>query len=361
MKFTIDRDALKNVMPTLARVAKGNRIHPMLSHVRVGASDIGVELTSTDLETAVRFTVTAEIETQGLVLINAEKLAQIVSTAPAGLILIESDENRRAHVTTGAAKYIISGLSPNEYPAMGFDCEDSVTVDGAQFARAIESVGFAASRDASRFNLNAVQIVPTDAGSRLTATDGHRLARCTSPVKLFEEHILVPMSGIAQLARALERQGEVRIGSLNRTLLLATETMAMSVRLIDGDYPNADRVIPSGEPRAITTVSRSDILAALERVTVFTSDKNKGITMNVGRDSAELLAVHPDLGSANDSVQVESTGEWQAIVNSVYLHDALDAFREDTVQIEWHGDGSPMVLRAPGNESYFNLVMPMRN
>lgn len=365
MKFRVEHSALKTTIPALARVAKrAVRVTPVLDYILLRASGASVTATSTDLETAILFTMPAQVEVEGAALVKAEKLSQIVSVIQPGPIEFDTDqESWRAKISIESTDYNLAGLCPDEYPDVNLECDEWITIEANTLTAAIDAVAFAASDDDSRFHLNGVYIEPAPTGAVFVATDGHRLAWHPTSLKLGEAALLVPSKAITELRKILDGMGgEIQVGKADKLLLISTDTSRMSVRCLDGNYPDYRKVIPS-ECKQTATIERSELVAALKRVAVLSTDRNKGITMNVTPTNIEIQAIHPDVGTARDAIGCvvnEGNDGWNAIINVYYLQEALNAFDAEKIKIEWSCDGAPIVLRAPDAGKYFNLVMPMR-
>jgi DNA polymerase-3 subunit beta len=177
----------------------------------------------------------------------------------------------------------------------------------------------------------------------------------------FTSKVLVPKKGLQELRRLLENlKGEILVGFEEKNLLVKTAQFMMTVRLIDGDYPDYRKVIPAASDR-IVKANRANFAQSLRKVAVLTSERNRGINIQVNPGRMEVTASHPDLGTARDVIEVEYQGEeFLVIVNVAYLMESLAVIDTEAVSIEYHKDGAPIVIRPDPAKDYFNLVMPMR-
>lgn len=226
----------------------------------------------------------------------------------------------------------------------------------------VDKTMFASSSDDSRFNLNGVLFEQSEQTIRLVATDGHRLALIDESLGIsLESRVLVPRKGLQELRRILENvKGEISLGFDQKNLFIFGDRFTMTVRLIEGDYPEYRKVIPEASD-SISKASRTGLLQLLKRVAVLTSDRNKGITVRLVPGTLEMTAVHPDLGTAHDEIDVEYDGEERVvIINAAYLMEALAAIDSDEVLFEFSKEKSPIIIRPDPPKNYFNLVMPMR-
>jgi DNA polymerase-3 subunit beta len=152
----------------------------------------------------------------------------------------------------------------------------------------------------------------------------------------------------------------VSVGFEEKNMFVRTDRFMMTVRLIEGDYPDYRKVIPEAGEKMIKA-NRQKVLQALKRVAILTSDRNKGVNVQVNPGKMEFTATHPDLGTAKDVVEVEYQGdEFAMIINVGYLIESLNVVDTDTISFEFHREGAPLVIRPEPLKGYFNLVMPMR-
>ena len=193
----------------------------------------------------------------------------------------------------------------------------------------------------------------------MVATDGHRLALSTIPSQLpITKGFTLPRKAAEELIRLIKPEdSNLNIDISDKTLTVSTTHSTIQMRLLDGDYPNWKKVIPTN-PATTITLNKKDLISSIRRVQVFTTDQNKGITIAISPNEMILSASHPDLGQATDMLPIDYSGDNIIfIINADYLLEALSQFNE-SVTLNYHEEGAPIVFReSPG---YFNLIMPMR-
>lgn len=363
MFFEITRDILLDSLSKTVPITEKRTSLPILSHVLLEAESSTVTLVATDLEVGIRVTNESQVTEPGMLAIPSKKMYEIIRELGTATVSLRSLENNRMVIEAGHSVFELSGMDAGEYPAwLTLDQAQAVTVSAEKLLHMIDKTMFAASTDDSRFNLNGILFEQNGPRSRFVATDGHRLALINEELGFtLESNVVIPRKGIAELRRVLEGvKEEIVLGVEQKNLFVKTERFMMTVRLIEGDYPDYRKVIPE-QGNKILKINRQELIRTVRRVAVLTSDRNKGITIQVLPGNMEVTAVHPDLGTAKDILNVQYDGEeFSMIVNASYLQEAVAAIDTDVVSMEFHKEGSPIVLRPDGIDTYFNLVMPMR-
>lgn len=363
MLFEIERDVFFDGLAKATPITEKKSTLPILSHVLMDVSDSWLTLTATDLAVGLRQKCDCNVMEPGMLAIPCRKLFEFVRELPAGTIRVELREDGRITLLQGKSVFQLASMDPLDYPAWSsFDDAPTVAMPAEQLLNMIEKAYFAASSDESRFNLNAVLFENADDVLKMVATDGHRLALIEQPVQIaFDAKILVPKRGLLELKRVLEGlKGEVQLGFEPKNMFIRTDRFMMTLRLVEGDYPDYRKVIPEGGQHLVK-FNRSELLQTLKRVAVLTSERNKGITVEVNPGEMELTAFHPDLGNIHDVVSVEFSGEpFSFVINVAYLAESLSAVDTETVSFDFTKEGAPIIVRPEPRADYFNLVMPMR-
>ena len=364
MLFEIQRDIFFDGLSKTVPIAEKRSPLPILSHVLLDAGEAQVTLTATDLEVGLQTIHEGDVKETGRVTLPSRKVLEIVRELPGGLVTVQSIGEGRIKIIAGESMFELAGMDPADYPAWSsFEQIKPVAVEAEKLIDMIEKTSFASSSDESRFNLNGILFEWREDKNRLVATDGHRLALMDGELGLgLEPSVLVPKKSLNELRRILENvQGEILLGFEEKNLVVRTDRFTMTLRLIDGEYPDYTKVIPKSGDKILTT-DRMRLLQALKRVAILTSDRNRGINMSVAPGRMELTASHQDLGAARDVVEVDyKDEEFSLIINVAYLIEALGVVDTETISIEYIKEGAPVIIRPHPVKDYFNLVMPMRN
>lgn len=370
MKFIIDRDAMVSMLAKTSGIVTDRSHLPVLRCAKLSCRDGGLEISATNLESSIVLQGECEVEAHGEVCAPAKKLFEIVRACPAGGLNAElNPETLRLSITSGDAQFRLSCLPIDDFPTVATEPDEGVVpVDIESFCGAIDDVAFTASSDETRFSLHAICLSEIDHGLQMTATDGHRLTRRTLPDRLrFPEGMekaLLPKAAAIALGKLC---GPATKYALSHKLLFAIDDrMVVAFRLLEGEYPDASRVIPV-ECSATATINRAAFIAALERVALFVSQQRPGVTVSLEGNRMSLASSHSDIGDVQDVVGIEYDGEPISIImNAAYLLEMLKHLGGDSALMEFApnaGDGAPIVFKTepeahPGG--YFGLVMPMR-
>jgi DNA polymerase-3 subunit beta len=362
MKFRTQRNFLLEALSKTVPIAERRSPLPILSHILIIADQGQLTLTATDLEVGLRLILDCEVEQTGQIAVPSKKLFEITRELPSTELDVESTDQNRIKLTSGESDFQLAVMDASDYPAFpAFENLTSASIDANKLAFMIEKTIFASSNDESRLNLNGVLFEQNEDKMKLVATDGHRLALINDVVGLsLESSIIVPKKSLVELDRVLESvTGNVSLGFEEKNMIVSTEQFTLTMRLIDGEFPEYQRVIPQEKPQVIK-VDRQQLVQALRRVAVFTSDRNKGIEIYGQANRLEFKSTHPDLGTARDVIDVEYQGkDFNLLINVSYVLDAINSIDTDSVQLEYIMPGKPIIFRPIGDTDYFNLVMPM--
>jgi DNA polymerase-3 subunit beta len=364
MFFEIERDVFYEGLSKTVPIAEKKSPLPILSHILLNASNTTITLSATDLEVGLKMTYISNVIEPGVLAVPSKKIYEMVRELPPGIMNIKSTQvGNRIKIFCGEISFELAGMDAADYPTWSsFEDIKKFSVNSKKIVNMIDKTIFAASTDDSRFNLNGVLIEDNVEITRFVATDGHRLALIDENLGLsLDSKVIVPKKGLIELRRILENvNGDIALGFEPKNLCVSTDRFMMSVRLVDGDYPDYRKVIPPLSDKIIKS-NRIKLLQALRRTAVLTSDTNKGVNIEVSQDTMIVSATHPDLGSARDVIAVEYKGEdFKVIINVFYMMEALGVLESELITFEFDKEGAPMVIRSDPPKEYFNLIMPMR-
>ncbi len=367
MEFRIAADELKKALHRAGGIVERKATMPILSNVLITASKTGVTVTAFDLDIGIVSDHAAEVLKPGAVTVSAKTLLDIVSLVPDASLTIKKLPNNYAEITSGAAHYKIVGMAPEEFPKLPKE-ENAplVKLSGTVLLEMIKKTQYAISTDETRYILNGVFFEPREAGKvRMVATDGHRLSLIERDLvgdfKL-KSGVIIPRKGLFELKRLLEEapEAECQLGFAENSALFKKPGLSMVMRLIDGQFPEYQRVIPKeGEKQVL--VNRGRFFDALKRIALLSADKSNAVRVALSDNLLRITANSPDLGEAKDDLEVAYRGASLTVgFNAKYILDVLGAMDSDEVSIELGDEHSPGVMHAPGDRSYTTVVMPMR-
>jgi DNA polymerase III subunit beta len=368
MEFTIGRSELLAGLYLTQGIVERRTTIPILGNVLIEAAGDGIVVAATDQEIAIRRQCTAAVKRKGTLTAGARKLYEMVREIPEGDVRIRQQDNNWIEVSAGKSRFRLVGLDPREFPAMPEPPAGetaTVRISGSMLTEMIEYTVFAVSADETRVNLNGIHLEGvTDGRLRLVATDGHRLAMITRPVDhaALSKPVTIPRKAVMELRKVLESGDEAVELSVQGGVAHASRgRVQMSMRLIEGDFPDYNQVVPEKSER-IASVDAANLLAALRRVSVVSSERTRGVKLQLDAHRLELSTINPDVGEAAEEIDVEYDGDPVSIgFNSRYLMDVLGVLPTDKrVEIGLNDEVSPGVIRTAGDADYCYIVMPMR-
>jgi DNA polymerase-3 subunit beta len=367
MKLTIAKDQIMSGLQAVQNIVGTRTTLPALSNVLLGAGENGLDLTATDLDVTISARVEAAVEKWGATTVPAKKILGIVRELPVMEIEMESDERHGLMIRAGGCYYRINGLAPEEFPPLPQFSEDRKVVLPQDKVRSmLRRTSYAISSDEARYVLNGIFFSIKEHKITMVATDGRRLALAEEEVDIpaqSQSEFIVPSKAIAELNRLLQSSGdlEIRCGGNQVAFSLQGEQKSkvqITSKLIEGSYPNYRQVIP-GESKERVPLVREEILQALRRAEIMTSDKSNSVRLNFSKNNLSITANSPDVGEARESLAINYKGRDLAIAfNPGFMMDPLKVLDNDEVFLEVTDELSPAVLKINGPFLY--VIMPMR-
>lgn len=369
MEFSIAREELLHGLHLTQGIVERRTTIPILANVLLESANDGVVIAATDQEVGVRRRCDAKVKKKGALTTGARKLFEIVRECPEGAIVLRTLENNWIEVSSGKTRFKIVGLDPKEFPAMPAAPAEadggSVAVPVAMLREMIERTQFAMSLDETRLNLSGILFERPEAGQlRMVATDGHRLSMITRPVESCPPGagVIVPRKGVLEIAKVIEGGDEAVALTLPGGLAHARRLgVDLSIRLVEGEFPDYKQVVPEKSERRML-LPAEDLLAALRRVSVVSSERTRGVKLQLGGEQLEISSVNPDLGEATEELSVEYDGAPFSIgFNAKYFIDVLGVLPSGAqVEVGFNDEVSPAVVRCEGDTGFVYVVMPMR-
>lgn len=366
MKICANRDELLGPLLQVGGVVERRQTLPVLANILVNARLGHLMFTATDLEVELRTQATAEIDGELDFTLPARKLIDICKALPEGIdieLLIEGD---KAKMRAGRGRYTLSMLPAQEYPSIEPAAVSSVfSVTEKKLKQLIDKTQFAMAQQDVRYYLNGMLMEVRPGTIRTVATDGHRLALCDERYDAETDlnlQVLVPRKAVGELRRLLGSSDEqtvtleVSAGHLRVHLKRTTFT----TKLIDGRFPDYERVMPRGEP-SFVHADRRLLQQALARTAILSNEKYRGIRFSLNEGLVQLQAHNPEQDEAEEEVEVDYRGENLTVgFNVGYLLDVLNVIDEDEVTIAVTDASSSALITPANSESCRYVVMPMR-
>lgn len=361
MKLTIERNALINVLKHTTGVVEKRNTIPVLSNILINANPEEVAFVATDTEIEINECVTADVEETGSVTIPAQTLFDIVRKLNTDEVTIKTEDNGQVSVCSGRSKFMLSTLPVEDFPIMGSNnWRDVFSISAIDFASMIDRVKFAMSVDDGRYYLTGVYIHSSGALLKCVATDGHRLAVCEhdKPEGFeLENGVIIPRKTIGEVQKILaETNGDITVSINPNKIGFMIGDIFIQSKLIDGTYPDYERVIPQGNDNLLT-VDVASFVSAVDRVSIVSNEKTRAIKIELMPNELSLSS-GSNGSNAKDTIDATFEGEPMDIgFNSKYLLEIMQQIGAKDTSIMLGSSGNPAVIK-DGNALF--VLMPMR-
>jgi len=371
MKFTIERASLLRSLGHVQSVVERRNTIPILSNVQLESADGALALTATDLDLAIVESVPATVAEEGAITTPAHTLYDIVRKLPDGaqIDIAYSGADSRLIVSAGRSRFQLACLPKDDFPVMSAgDLPHRFSLKATDLKRLIDKTRFAVSTEETRYYLNGIYFHVTESDGtqmlRAVATDGHRLARVELPLPpgaAGMPGVIVPRKAIQEVRKLIEEvDGEVTIGLSDTKIRFAFDGAVLTSKLIDGTFPDYNRVIPSGNDKRLS-VDGPAFAEAVDRVSIISTEKSRAVKLGLEGQRMTLSANSPDSGSATEELAIDYAGETLEIgFNSRYLLDILAQVEGESARVEFSDAASPTIVQDPGDLSALYVLMPMR-
>jgi DNA polymerase-3 subunit beta len=365
MKLSTSRESLLKPLQAVIGVVERRQTMPILANVLLVADKNSLSVTATDLEVElVARTEVDGVDVPGEITVPGRKLLDICRALPDGAKVSCSLKGDRLTIQSGRSKFVLSTLAAGDFPLVEDIKADRVlSINEADLSRLLEKTHFSMAQQDVRYYLNGLLLETGNDQLRAVATDGHRLALCDIPLEGGDGNkaqVIVPRKGVLELQRLLGGDDAVQLLIGSNHIRLVAGDIQFTSKLIDGRFPDYDRVIPKTGAEAVIA-SRDALRHALQRAAILSNEKYRGVRLDFDKNSIRIQANNPDQEEAEDQVEVEYKGPQMEIgFNVNYLLDALAAVDNDTVEVGLVDPNSSCVVRAPKDETCLYVVMPMR-
>ncbi len=364
MKFSAPREAVLKPLQAVIGVVERRQTMPILSNVLLVVRDGVLSITATDLEVELVAEGAVENVEAGETTVPGRKLHDIVRALPDGVRLDVTLSGDRLGIKAGRSRFTLSTLRAADFPTIDDVAgQDTLEVPAPTLRRLIEKTHFSMAQQDVRYYLNGL-LLETD-GKRLrgVATDGHRLALAEAELDKAaarSEQLIVPRKGVLELNRLLTGDGPVRLTLGTNHIRAQMDGMRLTLKLIDGRFPEYGRVIPKDPPNVLTA-DRALLRQALQRTAILSNEKYRGVRLQLAANSMVIQANNPEQEEAVETLELEYGGsEMEIGFNVNYLLDALAAVDSEQVCIGVTDGDSSCLITEPGREDAKFVVMPMR-
>ncbi len=359
------RDAILKPLQTVAGIVEKRHTLPILANVLLRKEGESVSFTGTDIEMQVqtRAAIGAGGEDAALT-VSARKLMDILRALPESEVAVELNGNKLS-VKCGKSRFSLQTLPAADFPtlAIGKEVVSEATLEQRRLRHLLQMVHFAMAQQDIRFYLNGLLLVLSPNGIRGVATDGHRLAFCSQEGDNASAaaEVIMPRKTVNELLRLLADSEEpATVQVIGNQIRIAFGEVEFVTKLVEGKFPDYQRVIPSGYSKAIV-VNREQFAGALSRASILTNEKFKGVRLSLAPSQLKIQSSNAEQEEATEELAVDYEGQPLEIgFNVSYLLDVLGNLKVDLVKAEFGDSSSSALLSLPGDDSFKYVIMPMR-
>ncbi len=364
MKTT--QDKILSVLQSVSGIVERRHTLPILANVLIRKSGSSLQLTTSDLEIQIRTTAELGGDTGNFTTtVGARKLIDILRTMPADqTVALESSQNK-VILKGGKSKFTLQTMPAEDFPLVqespGFG--PVFSVPQKTLKDLLSQVSFAMAVHDIRYYLNGILFVAEGKQLSLVATDGHRLAFASAllDVEVPRQEVILPRKTVIEMQRLLsDAEGAIEMQFANNQAKFSFGGMEFVTKLVEGKFPDYNRVIPKNHKNRIT-LGRLPLLATLQRTAILTSDKFKGVRLNIEPGTLRVASNNAEQEEAVDELDIDYTGDSIEIgFNVTYLIDALSNMDQEMVKLELSDGNSSALFTIPDNATFKYVVMPMR-
>ena len=365
MKFQIEKETLLNPLQQIIGAVEKRQTMPALSNVLIRTSGNSLTLTATDLEIELVSQISIIIDEPGEITVPARKLLDICKSLPNEATIKFSVTDNKALVQSGRSRFTLTTLPANDFPAL--DAINSIyefEIPQKTLRDIIDKTAFAMAQQDVRYYLNGLMLEVSANYLRAVATDGHRLAYCekeTNADIADIKQVILPRKGVLELVRLLtDTENSVKVTLGSNHLQVEFDGLRLTSKLIDGRFPDYNRVMPTNGNN-VMTADRDQLRHALMRASILSNEKYRGIRLILEKDLIKLQAQNPDQEEADIEQEVVYAGDDIEIgFNVNYMLDVLNVTNSDMVQASLKDSNSSFLLTYPDQTDCKYVIMPMR-
>ncbi len=371
MKVTVERAELLKSLGHVHRVVERRNTIPILANVLLRAEKSALNLKATDLDLEVIEQVAAEVSPGGSTTVPAHMFYEIVRKLPEGSqVVLESSSDRAVlAIRAGRSRFTLQTLPESDFPDLAAgDMTHTFNLAAADLKRLINKTQFAISTEETRYYLNGIYLHAAGSGKTVTlravATDGHRLAQADLPLPAGANGmpgIIVPRKTVTEVQRLIEdSDADISIALSSAKIRFSFGDVVLTSKLIDGTFPDYQRVIPAGNDKELV-VDRKDFEAAVDRVSTVSSERGRAVKLSLNGGKLILSVTNPDSGSATEELEVEYASDPLDIgFNSRYLLDIASQLDGEVAVLKLADPGSPTLIQDKDAKGALYVLMPMR-
>jgi DNA polymerase III subunit beta len=363
MKVVIAKTELVALIGKIQNIVANKPAIPILANILIECIDGQLILTATDLTTSMRCYAEAKVIEEGAIVIPAKRFFQLIRELISPQIKISILSNDIVEITSGSSVFKINGINKNEFPSIPeLSNNAQLSIPSLTLKEMLAKTSFSAARDDSRYVLNGVLIQINEKKATFIGTDGKRLAKVTSEIDLdasFQGNYILPLKAVEEMIKLLtDSSKQTSITLTHDKIQLEYSNLVLITKLLSGQYPDIERVIPSNLDNPVT-LHREELITILRQVSLFTSDATGSVRFIFEEGQLNLKANSFDIGEGNVSMPVDYKGEKLEIAfNPYFFLDILRHSKDEAVSFYINDSYNPGIIT--DSTSALFVIMPMR-
>jgi DNA polymerase III subunit beta len=357
MLFTVSRSDFARLLSDIGKVVEKRTTIPIINNVLLSASNGALSAKATDLDMEITKSISANVAEPGETTVNAPRLAAIVGKLGANDVTVSMAPSEELLIKAGRSRFTLGTLPVEDFPSLDagtFGHTFDIDI-GALFA----PLKYSISSEETRYYLNGIFLHQHSEGLRAVSTDGHKLARNSTELPEGAAGlagVIIPRKAIDVLSIF---KGVVSVSLSNKKIRIAQDGTAITSKLIDGTFPDYERVTPKNNDKRLV-IDRAALSSAVDRAATIADQTSRGVKLAVAAGGVTISMRTPD-GSAVEEIEAEYSAEPIEVgFNARYLIDTLANCGGDTVAIDLHDPGSPALVRSLTNDNWMGVIMPVR-
>jgi DNA polymerase-3 subunit beta len=371
MKFTINKNDILDVLSKVQGLTGRKSSLAITENILIKAFGSEISISATDLETGFEGGYESEIESEGILVVNARKIFEIVREFPSDEILINEVENQWIEIRNQSVEYHLVGANPDDFPEIP-QIQDVhyFNIDSSSFKKMIEkTVMITGASDDKRAHIIGIYLEKIDEDDekiiRMVSTDGSRLTTVDYTYGKASElpviqNIIIPKKGLIEVNKFLESAGTIQIGLKDNHFIIKKDAETIIIRLLEGEFPEYREIINRGKGHVIN-LNKQQFIMMLKRMSILTSDNYKGAIFNFKDDKLTITSTNPDIGESKEEMTISFEGESiEVAFNPRYFIETLGVIESEKVILNIVDEEKPCLIEGEEDKGFLSVIMPMR-
>ena len=365
MQIKINREILLKPLTSVTSIVERRHTLPILSNLLLEAKNNHIQLTATDLEMQISLDILSTFSGELSTTISAKKFLDICRSLPENVDIDMLSNDSRMTVKAGKSRFNLQTLPAADYPVMtkAAGTGTSINISQTAFKKLLKQVEFAMAQQDIRYYLNGLLLEVNENKLNIVGTDGHRLSFTSTILNQSYEktEVIIPRKTVIELIKLLDdSEEEITIEMNNGQVNFSFGDIKLISKVIDGKFPDYHRVIPVGHQNTFT-VNRVGVLTAMQRASILSNEKYRGIRMVLSNNNLKLISTNTEQEEAEEELEIVYAKDGLDIgFNVTYLIDVLNNVSDDNINFSFADANSSCLITVPNDDNYKYVVMPMR-